>query len=369
MPQKVSFQLNATDCKKLFKPLYQTIQYSTVLPILETIRVVNNGSLQFITTDLETVTKLIFEKSIPTNFDLCIDGRTIQKILQNSIEPIVSFTGDEYKLKIKSGDFNVKVNPEHSENYPKEPVIENEKSFTIDVKDLFPLIKIALSFVSNDDLRPAMTGVCVHDVSGKLWIAATDAHRLFWKVITKTPDTMKDVSMIIPAKSLRLCLEMFKSGSVQISESANHVRFSNDTKELVSRKIDVRYPDYRVVTPSKADMPVSFNLIRKQLISFLKISNHFTNKSTGQLSMMVSPDKIKASGGDLDFSIEFEYTLPVYNVNKQFESFEFAMNINFLLQLIMQSDDEYVKIDHSGGATKAFIIDDCMLLMPLMLNR
>lgn len=367
MPQKVSFQLNAADSKKLFKPLYQTINSSTVLPILECIRVVNNGSLQFSATDLESLVTIKFERSIPTNFDLCIYGDTMQKVLGNSIENIVSFSGDEYKLKIKSGEFTAKINPEHSENYPIPPKIENEKSFTIDVKEFLPLIKIALAFVSNDDLRPAMTGVYVHDVSGKLMMAATDAHRMYWKEITKTPEALKGCSMIIPAKALKIAVDMFRDGSIVISNSDSNFRINNETKEIVTRKIDARFPDYPVVIPR--DLPVSFNLIRKQLVAFLKISKHFTNHSTWQTRMIVSPENIKASGEDADFSLEFEYTLPVYNANKKFVPFDFGLNINMLLELISQSGDEYVKIDHSGDSQKAIIIDECMLLMPLMLNR
>jgi len=365
--QKVSFQLNAADCKKLFKPLFMTINSSAVLPILEDIRVCNNGSLEFSATDLETITKVSFERSIPTNFDICIDGQTIKKMIDNAIENIISFNGDEYGIKMKSGGFTAKVAPDFSEQYPKEVELGETKSFTIDVKDFMPLVKTALSFVSNDDLRPSMTGVCIHDRNGKLFIAATDAHRMYWKEITKTPETMKGCKMIIPAKALRIAVEMFKKGSIKISEGEHRVSFSCEESEINTRKIDSRYPDYEVVIPR--DMPISFYLMRKQLVAFLKISAHFTNRSTNQTEMIVSQTSIKAHGEEMDFGLEFNYDLPVYNAKPKFEPFHFAMNLKFLLQLVSQTNDEYVKIEHTGNALKAFIIDDSMLLMPLMTNK
>jgi len=61
--------------------------------------------------------------------------------------------------------------------------------------------------------------------------------------------------------------------------------------------------------------------------------------------------------------------LPIYNPNKKIEKFYFGVNINFLQDaLSVNKKDEYVYFEHMGNPTKGFVIDDCVLMMPLMLK-
>lgn len=367
---QVKFTLDAAKASKDFTPLFAAVNHSAVLPILEDVLIQNNGVLSFVSTDLENVFRIEQESAGKNKFAVCLNAKKLKQLINNAIDPAISFSGDEKKIKIKNGEFGLSSALEDAGNFPKEPVMDKKEtvSFTVDTKEIIPQLEKAILFVSNDDLRPSMTGVLIKDWKGKLYAVATDAHRMYWGDICKTPEGFNGVEFIVPAKAIRLIIMAFKKDKqVAISKSNYHFRVSSDGKSLMSRLIDARYPDFSAVIPQ--DNKLTFNLNRKQLTSFLKICTPFTNKSTGMLKIEVSKEKILCTGGDVDFNDEFNYSLPLYNANVEFDSFKFAINTKFLIQALSVVKDEYVMVAHSTSATKAIIIDDCILIMPLMINE
>ncbi len=89
---------------------------------------------------------------------------------------------------------------ENPDNFPKEPAADETSSFTITSSALVTAINKTLFAVSNDDLRPAMTGVYFEMTKDALQFVSTDAHRL---VRYKRTDVScpKTDSLIVPKKT------------------------------------------------------------------------------------------------------------------------------------------------------------------------
>ena len=92
---------------------------------------------------------------------------------------------------------------ENPDNFPKEPAADDTTSFTMTSNALVTGINKTLFAVSNDDLRPAMTGVFFELDKKFIQFVATDAHRL---VRYKRTDVScpKSDSFIVPKKPLDL---------------------------------------------------------------------------------------------------------------------------------------------------------------------
>lgn len=368
--EKIKFTLTAAYCKKLFAPLFLTINRSTVLPILEDILICKKGdSVFFTSSDLETFSSVfVLAVNECPDFSFCLSAYVIKDFLSNAIDRDVLFDGDSKKITISSGGFSLSTVPDHYFEYPKEPELVDTNKFTVRSFDFLTNISNAIPFCSNDDLRPAMTGVLIKDEKGKLTIVSTNAHILYFKSFMDTPEPASKCEMIIPEKSCRVIVSMFKgvNSDIIISFAKTHVEFSSYGKRVVCRIIDAGFPDYRVVIP-KNDL--NFYFKRKQLVAFLKLSERFVNKSTGQINIQIENGSARAVGGDSDFTIEFDYTLPVYNQSENWSLFAFTLNIKFLTTLIKVNKlEEFVKISHSGMSMKGLTVDDSMIIMPLMLN-
>lgn len=366
---KSYFQLNAAESYKLFTPLFSAIRNTTVLPILETVMVrsIDNHTIEFSVSDLEN-SMIITSKNdtVGEALAFCLHGTCLKKVLLNTLDPFVGFSPIKEKVKITTGAFSLSYDTMLIENFPKAPVIENAKSIVLDVKEIYIPLLHAIKFVSHDDLRPSITGVCLIDWNDELHVVSTDAHRLYFKSIMKTPKHLKGIKIIVPAKGILLFLQAFKKGTVQISITDTFIEFKNQEVSLISRLVDARYPDFWTVIPENE---LLFGMHRKQLSAFLKLAASFVNRSTNQITFDVSMYGITVSGGDVNFDNELEYTMPIYNINMDFTPFQFAVNLRLLQDIILISKDEYCKISHSGTPIKGMIIDDCSLLMPLMLNN
>lgn len=363
--------INPKDLLKTLAPFAKVINNSTVLPILESICVlVEDKKATFYATDLETCIIVEYDVEQPVGqakFSFCVEYKMLLGFLKDcELAPVViEYTPSAKMLYIKQEDFRLRLQTEEADGFPKMPVVEKKLCMTMDTKEVMPVMNTAVMFTSNDQLRPAMTGVYLHDSAQRgLTVAATDAHRLYWKSLSpKTPDTMKGVQVIIPSRSVRAMKECMKGETMTLLVGDHNGIFESGPYKLYFRHIDARYPDYEVVM---VQTEVHFYLKRKQLATFLKLALHFVNKSTNQVSFVVKNDTIATKGGDVDFDIEFSYKVPIYNSNKADMSFEFAANAKFLMQAITIVKDDYIKIQTTMTNNKAFYIDECMLVMPLL---
>ena len=115
-------------------------------------------------------------------------------------------------------------------------------------------INKTLFAVSNDDLRPAMTGVFFEMDKKGLQFVATDAHRLV-RYKRKDVSCPKTDSLIVPKKPLNLLKSALPANEdeITISYNSNHLFVTHGTTQMSCRLIDARFPDYKVVIP--ADNP------------------------------------------------------------------------------------------------------------------
>lgn len=378
----MKFIVSSAFLKSKIAALFSVVNASTVLPILEDIFIdadKEKKTITFKATDLENVmTVTIKDVEIGESGKVCIPASQLKSILKIAEQPLTFSCDKNFVVTVIGYDFRIKLTGENPDNYPKRPDPEILSQGTYDTKDFLPELRKAAIFCSNDDLRPAMTGVYVHERNEKLWIVGTDAHRLFYKEI-HIPTTLqykqegaskleidRGMNFIMPKKAVILLYQLNKVPQIKIEYGRNHTRFVAGEYTLVCRNIDARFPDYTQVFPQ---LDQSFCLNRKDAIAFINIAQEFANRSTYQMKLLIDPhsERIELTTEDVDFSMEFYCTLRAYNM-KMKDSMTIAFNARFILENLRQNNDEYVLIEHCGSPTRAMIFDKQLLTMPLMLN-
>jgi DNA polymerase-3 subunit beta len=366
---------------KMLKPLMMCINTSSVLPILDSVLIQCTKGVGTLTaSDLETtvIRKFECEQRGEWTLSICVNARQLFGFL-NKVEdqPIVmEYQPDKKSVVLNSDTITVRVPVENPDNYLKITEVSDENSFTLDYRDVFPDLKKALVFTSSDDLRPAMTGVYMHDGGEEGFkIVATDAHRLLHKQISPVlPACMKGKGFIIPKKSIRVAelalnhmlLDQVKFCFSDTPEMPTSLSMANDIVTVICRTIDATYPNYTSVLVKPE---THFYLIRKQLNTFLSIALNYINRSMNQVTMAVTASSIKIVGEDVDYDMGVSYTVPVYNCNELDLAVTFSCNAKMLIDALRMTKDEYVKISTMKSPTKAFIIDDWIMQMPLLLNQ
>lgn len=365
--------LLVAELKKHLKLIAPVVNTTTVLPILEDLHIeVEEDRMKITASDLETVlTITLTVPRVKKAFNFCVNMRLFKALFDNCECEQVTLSYD-YKERIdivsEEPEFLVSLPTEDPANFPKTAVIEDKDfDFSIAAKTIIPYLKVADAFVSNDDLRPSRTGVYLSTHEGNLIIVATDAHRLYRKKLMKTSEINGRFKggYIMPGKSCKVLSSLFKEGFTMRGDE-RHTECFDNTYRLIFRNIDARFPDWTVVWPHTS--PYSFYAIRKKFIAAIKLAQPFSNKSTGQVNFKLTKDNMEVLCGDVDYSIEFKYKLAIYESVMQQAEAKFALNSKFVLAAAGITKDNNIRIRYESN-TKAFIIDDDILIMPLMLNE
>src|SRR6478735_6801528 len=301
----MKFIVSSSSLLKHLQQISGVINANTVLPILEDFLFeITDKKLNIVATDLETVMRVQMDVENQENSRVCIPAKILIDSLKNIPDQPLTFTIDKnFAVEITSDNGKYKVMGENPDNFPKEPAADDTTSFTMTSNALVTGINKTLFAVSNDDLRPAMTGVFFELDKKYIQFVATDAHRL---VRYKRTDVScpKSDSFIVPKKPLNLLKSALPNTDEEItlSYSSNHLFVKHGSTQMSCRLIDARFPDYKVVIP--VDNPYKLVVNRTDFQSALRRVSVFSNKSTNQVALSISGSELQLTAQDIDFSFE-----------------------------------------------------------------
>ena len=184
---------------------------------------------------------------------------------------------DSFAIKIKSANGRYKLAGENGEDFPKIPEMEGTESFKMEEWQLLEAVGLTAFATSNDELRPAMTGVYLLSEGKKKTFVATDAHKLSKVEVTTQQESDINESVIIPKKTLSILKNNLNEGTVRISMNKANVFFELGELTIIGRLIDARYPDYNAVIPT--DNPNVLRLVRGDIQGSLKRIAIYANLS------------------------------------------------------------------------------------------
>jgi DNA polymerase-3 subunit beta len=370
----MKFIVSSSSLLKHLQQISGVINANTVLPILEDFLFeIEDRKLSIVATDLETVMRVQMEVESKANGRVCIPAKILMDSLKNIPDQPLTFNIDKnFAVELTSDNGKYKVMGENPDNFPKEPSADDTTAFTMPSSALVTAINKTLFAVSNDDLRPAMTGVYFELNKDFIQFVATDAHRLvrYKRLDVKCPKTE---SFIVPKKPLNLLKNALPDNEdeLTVSYNSNHLFVAHGTTQLTCRLIDARFPDYKVVIPT--DNPYKLIVNKNDFQSGLRRVSVFSNKSTNQVALTISGSELQLAAQDVDFSFEGNERM---NCQYDGEDLQIAFNARFLIEMLNAAETSDVKVE-LATATKAGIIkpteaeeneDLLMLVMPLMLN-
>jgi DNA polymerase-3 subunit beta len=305
---------------------------------------------------------------------VCIPAKILMDSLKNIADQPLTFNIDKnFAIEMTSDNGKYKVMGENPDNFPKEPSADDTTSFTMTSTALVTAINKTLFAVSNDDLRPAMTGVFFELNANYIQFVATDAHRLVRYKRTDVSCPQPD-SFIVPKKPLNILKSALPDNEdeINVSYSSNHLFVKHGTTQMSCRLIDARFPDYKVVIPT--NNPYKLILEKSAFQSALRRVSVFSNKSTNQVALNITGSELQLAAQDVDFSFEGNERM---KCQYDGEDLSIAFNARFLIEMLNAADNNEVSIELSTP-NKAGILrpteqdeaeDLLMLVMPLMLNQ
>ncbi len=372
----MKFIVNSAYLLKQLSNINGVITTNPVVPILENFLFeLEKGSLTVTASDLQTsmITELQVESK--EKGSIAVPARILLDTLKNLPEQPVTFSIDEstYSIEIISDNGRYKLSGENATDFPKVPSVSNDFTAEISTEVLARAINNTIFATSNDELRPAMTGVYVNLGDKNTTFVATDGHRL---VRYRRTDVKSENgnSIIIPRKALNLLKATLPTENTEVSLNFNmsNAYFKFGNIKMICRLIDERFPDYDNVIPSVNNIKMSIE--RSDFLGALKRISIYANKTTHQVRLKITGSELQISAEDLDFSNEANERL---SCDHEGEDIEIGFNAKFLIEMLTNMDSDKIKLTMSAPNKAGVILpaekdkseDILMLVMPVMLNQ
>ncbi|MFN8287143.1 MAG: DNA polymerase III subunit beta [Chitinophagales bacterium] len=371
----MKFIVSTTSLLKSLQVIGGVINSSSVLPILEDFLFeIKGGKLTVFATDLETSMSTELKVEAKDNGRIAIPAKILLDTLKTLPEQPLTFKVDEktFGIEITSETGRYKLAGENPDDFPKIPQPEAVTEINIASANLSHAVAKTLFAVSNDDLRPAMTGVLFQVANDGMTFVSTDAHKLV-KLKRKDVKTAKATQFIVPKKALNLLKGALGSddSAVNVSYNKSNAFFNFENTKLICRLIDANYPDYNAVIPQNNPNKLTINRLEFQ--NALRRISIYSNKTTYQVVLSIAGSELKISAQDLDFSNEANERL---TCSYEGNDMDIAFNARFLIEMLGVLESNEIEIELSTP-TRAGVLrpvekaeneDLLMLVMPVMIN-
>lgn len=347
-----------------------------VVPILENFLFeIKDGTLTVTASDLQTSMITEIELDTKEEGSIAVPARILMETLRNLPDQPVTLSVDPetHGIEISSDNGRYKLAGENAEDFPKIATVTNATAVDMSTEVLNSAISNTIFATSNDELRPAMTGVYVSLNNTHTTFVATDGHRL---IRYRRVDIVSEenASIIIPRKALNLLKSTLPSENVAVTLEFNssnaHFKFNNI--RMICRLIDERFPDYENVIPQDNENEMTID--RVELLSSLRRIAIYANKTTYQVGLKLTGSELQISAEDQDFSNEATERL---SSEHEGEDIEIGFNAKFLVEILSNISSKEV-VFKFGAPNRAGLVlpvekgdneDILMLVMPVMLNN
>ncbi len=270
----------------------KAVKLNSTLQVLNNILLkAENKKLSFAATNLEIAITTSIKSEIKNEGSLTIPARLFTNYVGLLSAGSVELKNSEgLDLQISAAKSKTRIKGISADEFPLIPQVKKEVSLTVSAGDLLDAINQVAFAAARDMVRPVLAGVHLRANKKEIRLAATDSYRLSEKILTPLTPPEKDISIIIPARTVNELARILEKGkeSVTLDISANQILFLFKNVELASRLIEGSYPDYEQIIPKKHSTTIS--LKTEELATAVKRVNLFAHDSHS-VKIEVSADK------------------------------------------------------------------------------
>ena len=371
----MKFVVSSSVLLKQLSAVNGVIANNPIVPILENFLFqIDQNQLTVTASDLQTVmiTTLTIESG--DSGAIAVPARLLLDTLRGLPDQPITFKIDKdtFGTEIITENGRYKLSGENPIDFPKVPQVTKSISVSIPADVLGSAIANTIFAVSNDDLRPAMTGVYVQLSSEYTNFVATDGHRLI-RYRRTDMKSEHESTMIIPRKALTLLKATLPSDDTTVTAdfSSANAFFSFNNIRMICRLIDERFPDYENAIPQNNPNVMTIN--RSEFLGSLKRISIYSNKTTHQIRLKLAQNDLVISAEDLDYSNEANEKLMC---DYEGEEMEIGFNAKFMVEMLGNISSNMISLEMSQPNRAGLIIpsdkkeneDILLLVMPVMLN-
>lgn len=351
--------------------LQGVVEHRTTIPILSSILTeAADDRLRMVATDLDMTILTACPAEVQGEGRVTLESRVFSNLVRNLPEEEFSLRLEGDAVEITSGRFRSRMSVADPSEYPTVPDIPPASDYALPL-DLFQLMLKRVQFaITKDDPKFQLNGALVKLVPGEIEIAATDGHRLA-VVRAEAPEGAPPFEQQLFPRKLLAEFDRFGDPAVHVSAADNHLGFRMGDRTLVSRIVELRFPQYeRVIV---RDNPHRARIDRVELLASLRRVSLMAHEKARGVRFRFDPS------GDLTLvSIGYERgsAEETLGITYQGDAIEIALNAAYLMDVLQVLECDAVELQLRDGNTQCVVvpIDDdprleeyIYILMPMRL--
>lgn len=358
----MKIKVKSKELSDLVSLVNQVVPNNPIVPILDSIHFFTKGGKLYLTTsDLRSSITASIDIENEEEFSICVPSKLLTDTLKSLNPQPIFLEFKEEKLNLKTGNGNFIISCSDAQDFPL-PKNENVDYITLEADGLYSAIESTSFAVSDDDIRPAITGIYFDSEGESLVCVSTDAHKL--SKVTCHGKLPK--SFILPHKSAVLIKNIIKDCSSISVKIGNQFMVTTNNITVTSTLIDERFPDYNRVIPDEYTKTLKIN--KRILYDTIKRVSMYSNKTSNVVALDINHKEIKVFSMDMDYGNE---ALETINCEYDGEPIKIGFNSKYLMQILYNIQESEVELQLTEHNRPLIIVPNdqrTILIMPVMLN-
>lgn len=337
------------------------------LQILQNALIKAEGNqISIVTTDVDISEQSIID--LPAEVDApgqtTLPIKRLVCVIRELSDDIIEVDVDENDVAtVKCGSSYFKFIGLPARDFPPIPTADGDFSYAVPRSVLREMLRKTCYAVSLDETRRTLHGVLLSFKDGKLIVVGTDGRRMALAEQEVEYPAGEDENMILPSKAVNELSRMVDGeGDVRIFYKQNQAVFAWDGKQLSTKLIDGKFPDYSIVIPRQCDERVVID--RAAFLSAIRRVSTVNLERDAPLRFTFTANQLTIStnaGGEG----EGRDTLPVKYVGKEVT---ILFNPEYVMDPLRAIDEDEIIFEMSDGQSPAVIkcaVRFLYVLMPL----
>ena len=346
-----------------------SIPTKTTLPVLSNVLLEADDNAVWISgTDLDVSIRVKVPAQVAQGGAITAPGRKLQEITRELPDEPVDLRVRGHQLEIGCGYSRFKLNGLASEEFPNFPAIDFEEGWTVSESSMRNLIKATAFAVSTEESRPILNGVLWELEESRMSMVATNGHRLARMAVQSGPGGGGVAQFIVPPSALTQVERLFDGDSeLTVARTANHLGFRSDTREVYTRLIDGKYPNYDQVIPKDNDKLATVD--KAAMEAAVRRMAVVASTQTHRIKLAFETDKVHLEAttpdlGEARDELQLDY---------QGDALEIGFNASYLLEVLRNMPTGEVKLSFKTAERATTVeptdteLDYLCLIMPLRL--
>lgn len=317
------------------------------LPVLQDVLIkTEDGRIVLTTTNLETTEIVKTGGKIEKEGEICVQSHLLTELVSSLPQETVRLVAKDGNLNVSCSGVEATIPGIPGSEFPPLPKQGKGSCAILDKEGFLSALGSVIFSAATDEGRPLLTGVKVLVGGEDMTLAATDGYRLSVKKFKSPLKT--DLDLVIPARALT---EVLKTGAedkggktILFSETSDgQLWFVIGDTEIITRKIDGEYPDFKKIVPTKFTTRVVFD--KEELSRAVKSAAIFARDNANIIRVHVENQTVRVSANT-----------PAVGENKveidtkvNGEGGDIAFNSRFLSELLMNFPGKELIFEMTGS--------------------